>query len=253
MTKATPKPKGEATRAAILEAALRLFRTEGYDKTTMRAIAAEAGVSLGNAYYYFASKEHLVQGFYDRIAIEQVTALLPRLDGETSLERRMMIFIETWVEVCQPYAEMSGKFFKFAAEPGSPLSPFSQDSTPARQAAIGLWKFIIDGSDVKVPDDLRAELPELMWLAFMGIVLYWVHDSTPDGRRTMILSRRLVPMVVRAIELSRLPMVKSTVNDLVGLLRDLRDEHDARHDEQQDLGQIAEFNEVGAPKTRSTG
>ena len=49
--------KGEQTRALILETAMRLFQERGYDKTTMRAIAAEAGVSVGNAYYYYAGKE----------------------------------------------------------------------------------------------------------------------------------------------------------------------------------------------------
>ncbi|OKI24386.1 hypothetical protein A6A07_05860 [Streptomyces sp. CB03911] len=56
--RALPKTgKSEQTRALILETAMRLFKERGYDKTTMRAIAAEAGVSVGNAYYYFASKE----------------------------------------------------------------------------------------------------------------------------------------------------------------------------------------------------
>jgi AcrR family transcriptional regulator len=224
MNRVEPPKKSEATRAAILEAALGLFRTDGYEATTMRAVAKQAGVSLGSAYYYFESKEHLVQGFYDRIAIDQATTVFPRLLGETDLERRMLIFIETWVEICEPYAAMSGKFFKFAAEPGSALSPFSQESSPARQASIGVWKFIVDGSDIKVPAELRKELPELLWLAFMGIVLYWVHDSSTGSRRTLLLARRLVPMVVRALELSRLPLVKSTVHDLVGLLQDLRDD-----------------------------
>jgi hypothetical protein len=35
--------KGEQTRRAIAEAALRLFREQGYEATTMRAIAKEAG------------------------------------------------------------------------------------------------------------------------------------------------------------------------------------------------------------------
>jgi hypothetical protein len=48
--------KGEETRAQILETALQLFRERGYEETTMRAIAEAAGVSLGNAYYYFKSK-----------------------------------------------------------------------------------------------------------------------------------------------------------------------------------------------------
>ncbi|MCZ9338186.1 TetR/AcrR family transcriptional regulator, partial [Streptomyces sp. TRM76130] len=46
--------KSEQTRALILETAMRLFQERGYDRTTMRAIAQEAGVSVGNAYYYFA-------------------------------------------------------------------------------------------------------------------------------------------------------------------------------------------------------
>ena len=44
--------KGEQTKALILETAMRLFQERGYDKTPMRAIASEAGVSVGNAYYY---------------------------------------------------------------------------------------------------------------------------------------------------------------------------------------------------------
>ena len=44
---------------------MRLFREQGYEQTTMRAIAREAGVSVGNAYYYFASKEHLIEAFYE--------------------------------------------------------------------------------------------------------------------------------------------------------------------------------------------
>lgn len=67
--------KSEQTRALILETAMRLFQERGYDKTTMRAIAQEAGVSVGNAYYYFAGKEHLIQGFYDRIAAEHRAAV----------------------------------------------------------------------------------------------------------------------------------------------------------------------------------
>ena len=59
--------KGEQTRELILSTALRLFREQGYGKTTMRAIAAEAGVSVGNAYYYYSSKEHLMQAYYDHL------------------------------------------------------------------------------------------------------------------------------------------------------------------------------------------
>jgi AcrR family transcriptional regulator len=70
MFKTTPTTaltkKAEATSARILDVALDLFRRQGFEQTTMRGIAAEAGVSLGSAYYYFESKEDLVMAFYER-------------------------------------------------------------------------------------------------------------------------------------------------------------------------------------------
>ena len=61
--KETKTVKGDQTKALILETALEMFRERGYDNTTMRAVAQKAGVSLGNAYYYFRSKEYLIQAF----------------------------------------------------------------------------------------------------------------------------------------------------------------------------------------------
>ena len=59
--------KSEATREVLVETALRLFRERGYEKTTMRLIATEAGVSQGNAYYYFDGKDAFVQELYARL------------------------------------------------------------------------------------------------------------------------------------------------------------------------------------------
>src|ERR1700740_314025 len=66
--------RGEQTRAQILETALALFRDHGYEGTTMRAIARAAGVAVGNAYYYFRSKEALIQEFYRRTHREHLAA-----------------------------------------------------------------------------------------------------------------------------------------------------------------------------------
>ena len=216
-----PASKAARTRATIIDTALRLFRERGYEATTMRAIAAEAGVSVGNAYYYFSSKEHLIQAFYDRTQVEHAQAAQPILDAETDLTTRMVGVIEVWIEVMAPYRAFAGTFFKNAAEPTSPLSPFSPESGPAREAAIDLWRQVLEGSDQKVPKALRAQLPELLWLYFMGLVLYWVHDPTETSARTRLLARRTAPMVVRAIGLSRLPVLRATLNDLLELIAEL--------------------------------
>jgi AcrR family transcriptional regulator len=214
--------KSERTRSAIIDAALTLFRERGYDATTMRAIAAEAGVSVGNAYYYFSSKEQLVQGFYDRAQADHAEAARPVLEAETDLTARMIGVLEAWLRTIEPYKPFAGKFFKNAAEPTSPLSPFSPESAPARATAIDLWREVLDGSMAKIPKKLRPELPELLWLYFMGIVLFWVHDPTEGTVATRAVIHRTVPLIVRAIGLARLPTMRNMLDDVVGLISDIR-------------------------------
>lgn len=218
-------PKAARTRSAIIDAALRLFRQQGYDATTMRGIAAEAGVSVGNAYYYFASKEHLIQAFYDRTQVEHAQAAQAVLDRETDLTARMLGVTDAWLQVMEPYRAFAGTFFKNAADPSSPLSPFSPESAAARDMAIGLWRQVINGSDARIPRVLRSDLPELLWLYFMGIVLYWVYDPTHKAARTHTLAARTTPLVVRAIGLARLPVLRATVTDLLELIHEIETTH----------------------------
>lgn len=58
-------PKAQATRERILEAASRLFYQYGYHATGLDRILAEAGVTKGNFYYHFKSKEELALATLD--------------------------------------------------------------------------------------------------------------------------------------------------------------------------------------------
>lgn len=50
----------------ILDAAERCFVREGFHRTTMQAVAGEAGMSAGNLYRYFSSKDALIEGLVER-------------------------------------------------------------------------------------------------------------------------------------------------------------------------------------------
>ena len=52
----------------------------------MRAIAQKAGVSLGNAYYYFSSKEYLIQAFYQRLHDDHLAVSEPALENDRDIE-----------------------------------------------------------------------------------------------------------------------------------------------------------------------
>lgn len=214
----TPTSKSEQTRTLILETALRLFRERGYDRTTMRAIAEEAGVSVGNAYYYFASKEHLVQGFYDLIAAEHRERLPALLADKRDFGDRLRTALEVWMAIAAPYHEFSAQLFKNAADPASPLSPFSAESEPARDAMIELYRAVLAGSDAKLDADIAALLPELLWLYHMGIVLFWVYDRSPDTARTTRLVARASAVVARLVALSRFKILRPLVREAKDLL-----------------------------------
>ncbi|GGJ83648.1 TetR family transcriptional regulator [Pilimelia anulata] len=217
-----PTSRGEHTRALILDTAMRLFREQGYARTTMRAIAREAGVAVGNAYYYFPSKEHLIQHFYLTAQDGLRDAAAPALARETTLAGRLRALLHAGIDVNAPYHDFAATFFKTAAEPDSPLSPFSAESSAPREATIALFREVVEGSTAKPDAELRAELPELLWLAYMGVILYWVHDRSPGQRRTRALIDGAVPLLDRLVALSRLRVLRPVTREVMTLIRTLR-------------------------------
>jgi AcrR family transcriptional regulator len=214
--------RAEQTRSAIVTAALRLFRENGYDATTMRAVAAEAGVSIGNAYYYFASKEELIREFYARSQADHTAACRAVLAVDTDFGARLRGTLRALIDVLAPYHEFAAKFFKHAAEPSNPLSPFSPLSSPVREAATALYAEVVAGSTLRVNRELRAQLPELLWLYSLGVILYWVHDTSPGAAKTYALIDRTVPLADRLLSLSRYRVLNSTLTDVISIIEDLR-------------------------------
>ncbi|ANM32378.1 TetR family transcriptional regulator [Acidobacteria bacterium Mor1] len=218
----TKTRKGEQTRGRILECALAMFRERGYDATTMRAIANEAGVSLGNTYYYFASKDHLIHAYYARSHQDHLAACDPLLESETDLKNRLIGVLAAKIETSQPYHHFAGQLFKTAADPKSPLSPFSHESAPVRLESIELLTRVVEGSSTKVTGKLAQELPELLWTYQMGIILYWIHDDSRDCARTYRLIEQTGDLVVRLVRVSRLPPMRPLVSRALKLVAELR-------------------------------
>lgn len=200
--------KARETRLRILNTALDLFREEGFEGTTMRGIANAAKVSLGNAYYYFRSKEHLIQGFYQRSHDEHLADCERKLADAVDFEQRLRIVVESKVRTSAPYHRFAGILFKTAADPRSPLSPFSPESADVREQATELMKRVVDGSKIKLRSDLRHQMPNLLWLYLMGVILFWVHDQSTNTQRTYRLIDSTVPIVSTLVSASRLPVLK---------------------------------------------
>jgi AcrR family transcriptional regulator len=218
----TKTPKGEQTKALILNSALDLLQEHGYEKTTMRAIARRAGVSLGNAYHYFGSKEHLIQAFYQRTHEEHLAAARPVLEKESGMRARLLTVLRLKISTLARYHEFAGVLFKTAADPQSPLNPFADDSAPTRRDSIKLFEELVRDTRARIPADLRAELPYLLWLYHMGIILFWIHDSSPKQARTYRLIDQTVDLLDKLISLASNPLMRPVRKRALKLVSELR-------------------------------
>jgi AcrR family transcriptional regulator len=221
--KSVKTQKGDQTKSLILETALEMFHERGYEQTTMRAIAEKAGLALGNAYYYFHSKEHLIQAFYRRTHEEHLAASRPALEKERTLKGRLLAVMHLKIRTIEPYHEFAGALFKTAANPESPLNPFSDESDPLRRESIQLFAQVLDGAKMRIPKDLQVELPYLLWVYHMGIILFWIHDKSPRHRRTFRLVDHTVELLDKLISLASNPFMRPIRKQALKLVAELKD------------------------------
>src|SRR5215813_6629334 len=100
--KARTTRRAEDTRRKIYEAAMELFREKGFEETTMRDIAAKAGVALGGAYYYFSSKDAIVLAFYAEMQQDSNEPILATLEGKKKLRDRILCVVKERLELLAP-------------------------------------------------------------------------------------------------------------------------------------------------------
>lgn len=98
--------KSAATRQRIVDEALRLFREQGYEETSMAQIASVAGGSRANLYLYFNGKPQIIMARMREIETEvaELYAVLDRMPEHTPETLR------TWLERAR------GMWFRYATE-----------------------------------------------------------------------------------------------------------------------------------------
>ena len=202
----TPK-KSDETKARIFEAALAIFRERGFAHATMREIAAEAGVAVGAAYYYFDSKDAIVMTFYQLAQAEMQPSLQRLLDNSRTLEDRLKGIIAYKLSYFLPNRKLLGALSAHT-DPSHPLSPFSEETRLIREQDLTHFARAVADSKVKLPANIHPYLPRLLWLYQMGIILFWVYDHSPRQRRTEILFEKTLKMILVALRLAGLPILR---------------------------------------------
>lgn len=114
------RERAERTRARILDAALRLFQTQGYEATTMQAVAREAGVAVQTVYFVFGTKARLLAAI-EPVAVAGSPAVSVRDQAwyaELRVARSGKEAVHVFVEAG---AEVIGRIAAFVEQMGAAL------------------------------------------------------------------------------------------------------------------------------------
>jgi len=219
----SPTTKSARTRALLREIALRSFRERGYDATTIRLIAQEAGVSVGTTNYQFASKNHLVQELYLDVQEKHRDAAEPLLAASGDLIERLGIVYRTGLDQLTPYHSHAPEFLAAAVSPRSPINPLSEESAPALAIVDGLFRVAVEGaSGQTVPGEFRATLPHALVLGHLLLALFWVYDRSPGQARTRSLLERGLRLLGLALPLTRLPLLRKPLREFLDLVTEVK-------------------------------
>jgi hypothetical protein len=79
----------------------------------------------------------------------------------------------------------------------------------------------LDGSNLRLPEDLRPHLPKLLWLSQMGLILFWIYDRSENQVRTERLADKSLGIVASLLKLSKSPFLRPVRRTAIELLQAL--------------------------------
>jgi len=196
-------PRGHAARRRLYHQSIKLFAARGYEATTLREIATEAGVSPALLYRYFPSKRAVLLTLYEELSAEYARRAMAMPAG--TWRERFRFALRTSLAVLAPHRATIAALVPVLV--GDPSDGVFADSTAfSRRRVQSTFEEAVAGSiDAPPGSDARA-LGRILYLAHLAILLWWALDRSPGQRATdrlVALAARLLPAAALALRLRR--------------------------------------------------
>jgi AcrR family transcriptional regulator len=166
-----PRTGGEARRRRLIAEAVRLFGREGYQGTSLEAVASGAGVRKQTLLYYFPTKEALLGSCIDETSQRVAAALSEALEAETSSSRKAEAVIHTLFRLAEEWPEFPN-FVREASRLGPEMiERFASALEPLRLRALAfLARGMKDG-------EIREQDPALLLFTLYTAVIGTITEA----------------------------------------------------------------------------
>jgi AcrR family transcriptional regulator len=207
--------QGAAAREHLYATAMQLIAARGYEGTTLRDVASEAGVSVGLLYRYFPSKQAVVIALYDELSTayaRQAAAMPPGRWRD-----RFIFALKTSLEVLEPHrVALRALTPVLVGDPEEGI--FAPTTTFSRLRVQQVFEHAVVGSSDAPKQPLAGALGRLLYLAHLAVLLWWLLDKSTHQRASaalVTLTQQLLPSVTLTLRVPAVRRFVIAVDDLV--------------------------------------
>jgi AcrR family transcriptional regulator len=169
----------EATRRRILDAAMELFRSSGFEATTTREIARDAGIAVGTLFNYFPSKEAIVASLA-QTALLKGRALFARQTIDGGLEEELFALAAAELRQLKPLRRfvtpLLETVFSPLAQAGGQADEVFRTEHLEIVATLARKRGFAELSPVSL---------QVYWALYTGVLAFWAADRSPRQEESL--------------------------------------------------------------------
>ncbi|MCV2370630.1 TetR/AcrR family transcriptional regulator [Roseateles oligotrophus] len=179
------KSQTEKNRRLVIQTAVDLMTSQGFEGTTMKQIARAAELGDATIYKYFPSKEKLVLAYFEQAATDAL-AQIGKTKGLASftLQERMQLLIDALLEQFLADREFVALAHKLVA--GAPLLLMG-DELPGKQVLKQAFAEMLEQAESKgeiAACGFQPSLAALLADGVYAITAYWLRDESDEFANT---------------------------------------------------------------------
>lgn len=179
------KEKRDEIRRSLVSAAVELFSKQGLSETSLREIAARAGVAPGTVYKYFPTREQIFYAYFE-IKQKDASAALEEIAGfdSFSFKEKLQAYVEALLS-----AYVEDREFVAVAMEGlieSPLKSYGALRIVKQQLVDVVERFFADAiAKGEIRDgEYNTFLTHLFWDYTNLVLIYWLKDESDHFAQT---------------------------------------------------------------------
>jgi AcrR family transcriptional regulator len=207
--------QGAAAKQRLYDVAIDLMAKRGYETTTLRDVAKEAGVSLGLLYRYFPGKRAVIIALYDDLSADFARLAVDMPRGKW--RDRFIFTLKASLQVLEPHRmTLRALIPVLVGDPEEGL--FAESAAFSRQRVQTLFQEAVVGATDAPARGLAESVGRLLYLVHLAVLLWWLLERSPKQRATRALVSLMHDVLPSTALTLRLPPVRRFLVSLDALV-----------------------------------